>query len=94
MQDDNSKSDDTTVMPANDDAVVEEKTAEVEKEAVSMDSSSSSSATPAGMDEQGRQLYNVKCSNCGKDTQVPFQPAEGRPVFCRECFMNKNKANG
>ena len=27
------------------------------------------------------------CSQCGKDTTVPFRPTQGRPVFCRECFQ-------
>ncbi len=27
------------------------------------------------------------CSQCGKETTVPFQPTQGRPVFCRECFQ-------
>lgn len=48
---------------------------------------SSGAATPAGTDDRGRQMYNVKCSNCGNDTTVPFMPAEGRPVYCRDCFM-------
>jgi CxxC-x17-CxxC domain-containing protein len=29
------------------------------------------------------------CSNCGKETTVPFKPTQGRPVFCRECFQQK-----
>ena len=29
------------------------------------------------------------CSNCGKETTVPFKPTQGRPVFCRECFQSK-----
>jgi CxxC-x17-CxxC domain-containing protein len=32
------------------------------------------------------------CSQCGKDTTVPFKPTQGRPVFCRECFMQKRQA--
>jgi CxxC-x17-CxxC domain-containing protein len=31
------------------------------------------------------------CSNCGKDTTVPFKPTQGRPVFCRECFQSKRQ---
>ena len=27
------------------------------------------------------------CSQCGKDTTVPFRPTQGRPVYCRECFQ-------
>ena len=33
-----------------------------------------------------RQMYDVICDNCGKATQVPFQPRGDRPVLCRECF--------
>ena len=46
-------------------------------------------ATPAGTDQQGRQLYSVKCANCGKQTEVPFKPSGGRPVYCRDCYMQK-----
>ena len=32
------------------------------------------------------------CSQCGKDTTVPFRPTQGRPVLCRECFTQKRTA--
>jgi len=32
------------------------------------------------------------CSQCGKETTVPFRPTQGRPIFCRECFMQKKTA--
>ena len=44
-------------------------------------------AEPAGTDQQGRQLYSVKCAKCGKQTQVPFNPTGDRPVYCRDCYM-------
>ncbi len=34
-----------------------------------------------------REMHDVKCSDCGIDTQVPFKPAEGRPVYCRDCYQ-------
>jgi CxxC-x17-CxxC domain-containing protein len=34
-----------------------------------------------------REMHNVTCSDCGKATQVPFKPTEGRPVYCRDCFQ-------
>ena len=34
-----------------------------------------------------REMHNTKCSDCGKDCEVPFKPTEGRPVYCRECFQ-------
>jgi CxxC-x17-CxxC domain-containing protein len=33
-----------------------------------------------------RQLFPATCAQCGKSTQVPFEPREGRPVYCRECY--------
>jgi CxxC-x17-CxxC domain-containing protein len=29
----------------------------------------------------------AKCSQCGKETTVPFRPTQGRPVYCKECFQ-------
>ena len=31
------------------------------------------------------------CSDCGKECEVPFKPAEGRPVYCRDCFPKHRK---
>jgi len=33
-----------------------------------------------------RTETRTTCSQCGKETTVPFKPTQGRPVFCRECF--------
>jgi len=33
-----------------------------------------------------REMTKVTCSSCGKETEVPFQPRSGRPVYCDECF--------
>jgi CxxC-x17-CxxC domain-containing protein len=33
-----------------------------------------------------RQMYKVTCAECGKETEVPFEPRTGRPVYCRECY--------
>lgn len=32
------------------------------------------------------------CSQCGKETTVPFKPTQGRPVYCRECFQHRRTA--
>jgi len=32
------------------------------------------------------------CSQCGKETTVPFRPTQGRPVYCRECFQLRRAA--
>jgi CxxC-x17-CxxC domain-containing protein len=33
-----------------------------------------------------RKTFPATCAQCGKSTQVPFEPKEGRPVYCRDCF--------
>ena len=33
-----------------------------------------------------RQMFSVICAECGKDTEVPFEPVNGRPVYCRDCY--------
>lgn len=33
-----------------------------------------------------RQMFPAKCSECGKDTEVPFQPRNDRPVYCSDCY--------
>jgi CxxC-x17-CxxC domain-containing protein len=29
----------------------------------------------------------VTCALCGEQTTVPFYPSQGRPVYCRSCFL-------
>ncbi|MCW3975004.1 MAG: DNA-directed RNA polymerase [Candidatus Bathyarchaeota archaeon] len=36
-------------------------------------------------------MHKIKCSECGEDTEVPFKPIEGRPVYCRECYQKRKK---
>ena len=33
-----------------------------------------------------RQMFAVTCAACGKETQVPFEPTSGRPVYCSDCY--------
>ena len=36
-----------------------------------------------------REMHTVVCSSCGKETEVPFRPTAGKPVYCRECFAEQ-----
>ena len=36
-----------------------------------------------------RSETKTMCSQCGKETTVPFKPTQGRPVYCRECFQQR-----
>lgn len=40
---------------------------------------------------EGDAKYKADCSNCKKITMVPFEPKEGRPVYCKDC-MSKIKS--
>jgi CxxC-x17-CxxC domain-containing protein len=75
-----SKTEETPVEPA-----VEEPAAETP----ASNPAPTGAAAPVGTDQQGRQLYEVKCSDCGKLTQVPFNPTGDRPVYCRDCYMKR-----
>ena len=39
-----------------------------------------------------RQMFPAVCAECSKDTEVPFEPREGRPVYCSDCYR-KNKVD-
>lgn len=34
----------------------------------------------------------VNCAKCAETTTVPFYPSQGRPVYCRSCFLEMNPA--
>jgi len=56
-------------------------------------------ATPVLMSQQPPQApkpvninkgpFKIICVQCGKEDFLPFRPAEGRAVYCKECFRNK-----
>ena len=33
-----------------------------------------------------RQMFRVTCAECGKDTEVPFEPRAYRRVYCSDCY--------
>jgi CxxC-x17-CxxC domain-containing protein len=37
-------------------------------------------------DRSPRQMFPAVCANCGKETEVPFEPRESRPVYCSDCY--------
>ena len=39
-----------------------------------------------GYQSSPRQMYPAVCAQCGKSTEVPFEPRSGRPVYCRDCY--------
>ena len=41
-----------------------------------------------------RQMYSITCAECGKDAEVPFQPRQGRPVYCSDCYSKNRTGTG
>ena len=38
---------------------------------------------------QDRTMYPATCSECGQQTEVPFQPNPDRPIYCNNCFQSR-----
>lgn len=36
-----------------------------------------------------REMHAAVCAECGEETQVPFKPTNGRPVYCSTCFAKR-----
>ncbi|HLC32280.1 MAG TPA: CxxC-x17-CxxC domain-containing protein [Candidatus Nanoarchaeia archaeon] len=36
-----------------------------------------------------REMFDATCTECGKQTKVPFKPLPDKPVYCRECYATK-----
>ena len=37
-------------------------------------------------DGSRRQMHPAVCADCGKDTEVPFEPRGDKPVYCSDCY--------
>ena len=47
-----------------------------------------------GYERPARQMYPAVCSECGKETMVPFQPRGDKPVYCSDCFAARRQGAG
>ncbi|MCX8163104.1 MAG: hypothetical protein N3D10_00945 [Candidatus Micrarchaeota archaeon] len=47
--------------------------------------------TEGSRGQTNRKMYDAVCSKCHKPCQVPFQPQEGRPVYCRDCYRPRRR---
>lgn len=43
--------------------------------------------------ESKKKMYPMVCSDCGKNSEVPFQPKKDRPVYCKECLPKYRSNN-
>jgi len=53
----------------------------------------SSGGSDRGYNSAPRQLYPAVCSECGQQTEVPFNPTPGKPVYCRDCFQSRKSSS-
>lgn len=39
-----------------------------------------------------KKMYPATCSDCGQETEVPFEPKDpSRPIYCRECYSKQRE---
>ncbi len=43
----------------------------------------------ANTESAPRRSYTAVCAACGAETTVPFEPKQGRPVYCSPCFSKQ-----
>jgi CxxC-x17-CxxC domain-containing protein len=36
-------------------------------------------------------MFPATCSECGKETMVPFRPSGDKPVYCKECYRPRSR---
>ena len=48
---------------------------------------------PRGGFRGPREMHKATCSDCGKETEVPFKPTEGKPVYCKDCYMKRKDSS-
>jgi len=41
-----------------------------------------------------REMFPAVCARCGKDTMVPFQPRNDKPVYCSDCYSATRASSG
>ncbi len=40
------------------------------------------------------EKFKAICAECGKECEIPFEPKEGRPVKCNDCFKKGRPQRG
>jgi len=41
---------------------------------------------------EARRSYTATCADCGVECTIPFEPTEGRPVYCKECYTKRRES--
>ena len=43
-------------------------------------------------DRRPREMHKATCAQCKNECEVPFKPTEGKPVYCKDCFMKRRES--
>jgi CxxC-x17-CxxC domain-containing protein len=41
-----------------------------------------------------RQMFAAVCAGCGQAAEILFEPRDGRPVYCRDCYGKVRPSTG
>lgn len=44
-------------------------------------------------EREGKAVFTTSCVTCNRPTVVPFEPYEGRPVYCYDCLLANQRAH-
>jgi len=47
--------------------------------------------TAFGYDRPKIRMFSAVCSQCGENVEVPFEPTNGKLVFCNDCYSKIKK---
>jgi len=41
-----------------------------------------------------KKMFKAICAECGEECNIPFEPVDGRPVRCADCFKKNHRRFG
>jgi len=44
-----------------------------------------------GRSDAPRKRFDAVCDSCNVSTTVPFEPAQGKPVYCSDCYKSMKR---
>ncbi len=56
------------------------------------DERDSGSSRFGGRDSSERESFEATCDKCGRQCSLPFKPTSGKPVYCSDCFRQKDRS--
>lgn len=42
-----------------------------------------------GRGRGAREMHKATCADCGNETEVPFKPTTGKPIYCAACYRKR-----